>query len=48
LIGAERKRIAVIVHFTVDSVRPREEPHGEEGSSARLSKFDSERVPKDD
>jgi hypothetical protein len=48
LIAAERKRIAVIVHFIVDSVRPREEPQGEEGSPTRLSKFDSERVRKDD
>jgi hypothetical protein len=49
LITAETKRIAAIDRFTVDSVRPREEAHGEEeGNPARLSMFDSEIVPMDD
>jgi hypothetical protein len=47
-MAVETKRIAAIGHFTVDSVPPREGAHGEEGSPARLSKFHSERVPKDD
>jgi hypothetical protein len=47
-IVTEKLRSAVIGHFVVDSVPPREEAHGEGGSPARLSKFHSERVPKDD